>query len=320
MSATQRKMILMFTDVTGSTDLFEHLGNEEAMYAVERCLARMKRSVSGYRGKMVQIVGDEMLATYETAEEACQAAIDMQQRIADLPPISGLKLTIRIGLHAGQVTENDNKLSGEAVINTARIAGIAYRDQILCSSALVAELPEDSAVRPRLAAASNATDAFMAAAMNSIVSVGLTSNPDTAPEFEASLKLFSIHWTPHETGGWSHSILDLLGSQPSECLRVRYQGKSFLLDDKMPALTLGRDHGNELVIEDRRASRQHARIEKRQDGYFLVDSSTNGCYVRIGREEKMIRHQEFLLKGKGKICFGHSGKDANADTADFEHL
>src|SRR5574343_1645361 len=142
MSSTQRKLILMFADVSGRTALFERLGDKEAMHAVERCLKRMKRSIDGYKGKTIQVVGDELLASFDTAEDACQAAIDMQQRIADLPPVSGLKLTIRIGLHSGVVAESEDKLSGSAVNTAARIAGIARRDQILCSSELAGELPQ----------------------------------------------------------------------------------------------------------------------------------------------------------------------------------
>ena len=48
---------------------------------------------------------------------------------------------------------------------------------------------------------------------------------------------------------------------------MRYHGRAFLLDEKTTVLTLGRDLGNKLVIEDRKASRQHARIERRADGY-----------------------------------------------------
>jgi len=299
MSATEHKMIVMFTDVSGSAALFEHLGDTEAMHAVDRCLKRMNRSIDGYSGRTVQVVGDELLAVYKTAEDACHSAIDMQQRIADLPPISGLKLTIRIGLHAGLVTEDGNKLSGEVVTNAARIAGIARRDQILCSSSLIAELPEDSAISPRL-----------------------MPDPGTVPENGADLSLFRIHWTTHEMGGYSPSTFGPSSSPLlAERLCLRYHGKAFLVDSKSPVLTLGRDHGNELIIDNRKASRQHARIERRQGGYFLVDTSTNGCYVSIkGRQETMVRHQEFLLEGTGRICFGGSGSSANTDGADFEHL
>lgn len=322
MSATERKMILMFTDVSGSAGLFERLGSTEAKHAVERCLKRMKRSIDGYGGRTVQIVGDELLAVYETAEDACQAAVDMQQRIADLPPVSGLRLTIRIGLHAGLVTEDGNKLSGETVTNTARIAGMARRDQILCSSTLTAELPEDSTIKSRLVPLPKDVDSFMAAAASSIISARPILNPDTSLGDDENLTLFSIHWTTHEMGGYSPSIFGpSISPLVAERLCVRYRGKAHLVDSKTPVLTLGRDHGNRLVIEDRKASREHARIERRPSGYFLVDTSTNGCYVSVkGRPEALVRRQEFLLEGSGRICFGSSGNTADADGADFEHL
>lgn len=299
MTSAQRRMIVMFADVSGSAGLFERLGDTEAMHAVERCLKRMKRSIDGYRGRTIQIVGDELLAVFETAEDACLAAIDMQQRISDLPPVSGLKLTIRIGLHAGMVIDEGDKLKGDVVTNAARIAGIARRDQILCSSVLAGELPESTVINVR--------------PMPELGSI---------PEHGESLPLFHIHWTANEMGGYSHSTFGPQSTPPaSDRLCVRYHGKAFLLDSKTPVLTLGRDLGNKLVIEDRKASRQHARIEKRKDGYFLVDVSTNGCFVTIGkRPEKLIRRQDIQLEGSGRICFGCSSNDASADGAEFEHL
>jgi class 3 adenylate cyclase len=298
MSAPQRKLIVMFADISGSAGLFERLGDTEAMHAVERCLKRMKRSIDGYRGRTVQIIGDELLAAFETAEDACQAAIDMQQRISDLPPVSGLKLTIRIGLHCGMVTEDGDKLRGDVVTNAARIAGIARRDQILASSTLATTLGEHG-------------------------TVSLRPMPDlgSIPENGDTLTIFQVHWTPHEISKGPHSSFEQSAAPKSDRLCVRYHGKAFLLDDKTPVLTLGRDPGNKLVVDDRKASRQHARIEKRKDGYYLVDTSTNGCFVSLaGRQEVMVRRNEMLLEGIGRVCFGTSGNDPSADSADFEHL
>ncbi len=299
MSALQRKLIVMFADVSGSTALFERLGDKEAMHAVERCLKRMKRSIDGYKGKTVQIVGDELLAAFEQAEDACQAAIDMQQRIADLPPVSGLKLTIRIGLHYGTVLEETDRLTGSAITTAARIAGIARRDQILCSSLLVGTLPKQTVI---------AADAM----------------PDlgTVQEEDAALPLFQIHWPSYQGGG--HSLLSSLppiGSPASSRLCLRYRGKAFLLDEKTPVLTIGRDLGCKLVVDDRKASRQHARIERRGDGFYLVDTSTNGSFVEInGRQEVMVRRNDMPLEQSGRITFGGTGNDPVAESADFEHL
>lgn len=301
MSATQRKLIVMFADVAGSSALFERLGDKEAMHAVERCLKRMKRSIDGYKGKTIQVVGDELLAAFDTAEDACQAAIDMQQRIADLPPVSGLKLTIRIGLHSGQVSDDGTKLSGSPITTAARIAGIARRDQILCSSLLVNELPQ-----PGIIAADPMPDL------------------GTVPEDGSALQLFQIQWPSHHQGGGLSNPLSTFGSHsvlPINRLCVRYRGKAFLLDDKTPVLTIGRDLTNKLVIDDRKASRQHARVERRGDGFYLVDTSTNGCFVTLsGRQEVMVRRHEIQLESRGQIGFGNSGNDPLADSAEFEHL
>ena len=299
MGASQRKLIVMFADVSGSTALFERLGDREAMHAVERCLKRMKRSIDGYKGKTVQIVGDELLASFETAEEACQAAIDMQQRIADLPPVSGLKLTIRIGIHCGLVTEEDDRLTGAPLNTAARITGIARRDQILCSSLLARELPEHGPI-----------------------TADPMSDLGTVSEDGRELPIFQVPWTTHPVGVYySLSILGPNSVMPVNRLCVRYRGKAFLLDDKTPVLTIGRDLGCKLVIEDRKASRQHARIEKRNDGYYLIDTSTNGSFVAIsGRQEVMVRRHEILLEGTGQINLGASGNDPQAEHATFEHL
>lgn len=298
MSATQRKLTVMFADVSGSTALFEKLGDREAMHAVERCLKRMKRSIDGYKGRTIQIVGDELLAAFDSAEEACQAAIDMQQRIADLPPVSGLKLTIRIGLHCGVVAESEDKLGGPAVATAARIAGIARRDQILCSSELVKELPQPG-----------------------IITADPMPKLGTVAESGTELELFQIHWPSYQGGSYPMSTFGPSSHLPVERLCIRYRGKAFLVDEKTPVLTIGRDLGCKLAIDDRKASRQHARVERRNDGFYLIDTSTNGSFVSLaGRQEVMLRRNEMALEGKGKISFGTSANDPQSDLADFEHL
>ena len=85
------------------------------MRAVDRCMKRMERTVEGFSGRIVRIVGDELMATFPHADEALQAAVEMQQRIADLPPVSGVKLEIRIGFAHGELGEEEGNLSGETV-------------------------------------------------------------------------------------------------------------------------------------------------------------------------------------------------------------
>lgn len=294
MTSPPRKQFVMFADIAGSSQLFERLGDTEAMHAVERCLKRMSRSIDAFHGRTVQVVGDELLAAFETAESACQSAIDMQQRVADIPPISGLKLAIRIGLHVGLVTDRDGELTGEVITNAARIVGAARRDQILCSSDLVNELGPQTqlSLRPM---------------------PDLASIPQNGGQFE----VFQVEWSIHPIPG-QFSVLSIM---PATRLSVCYRDKSHLLDDKMRVLTVGRDLANKVHIDDRKASRSHARIEKRNSGFYLVDTSTNGSYVSLaGRQEVLVKHNEILLEGNGSISFGASKSDPTAAVAEFEHL
>lgn len=297
MIVTHQNMIVMFADISGSAGLFERLGDAEAIHAVERCLKRMRRSVDGFRGRTVEVMGDELLATFATAEDACLASIDMQQRIADLPPVSGLKLTIRIGLHAGTVFEEAAKLSGEIITNAARIAGLARRDQILASSLMVDKLPKSGAI-----------------VVKRLPELGVL------PESAALLDMYEVHW-PSNSQVEARRSMGPQSLMPADRLSLRYHGKTFSVDHKAPVLSLGRDLSCKLHIEDRKASRQHARIEKRGDDFYLVDTSTNGCFVSLaGGQEVMVRRHELQLDKSGRICFGSSGNEASADCVDFEHL
>ena len=71
----------------------------------------------------------------------------------------------------------------------------------------------------------------------------------------------------------------------------------------------------------RKASRQHARIERRGDKYMLIDQSTNGTYLAPrGEQEMLLRREEVLLQGSATICFGNSINEKNVDFAEFEYL
>ena len=65
-------------------------------------------------------------------------------------------------------------------------------------------------------------------------------------------------------------------------LRLKHQNDVLMLEEARPIILLGREQGNDIVIIDPRASRQHARIERRREGFVLVDQSTNGTFVADG--------------------------------------
>ena len=61
------------------------------------------------------------------------------------------------------------------------------------------------------------------------------------------------------------------------------------------------------------------RSERRRDKYVLVDQSTNGTYVTFrGETEFMLKREETILRGRGRISFGHAFNSDGSETIEFE--
>ena len=300
MAGSERNLAVLFADVSGSTKLYERLGDAEALRAVDRVIKLMNRYIQTFKGRLVKTIGDEIMATFETAEDAFMAAVEMQQRVTGLPAVSGVKLTVRIGFHFGPCIDDGNDVFGDTVNTAARIVGLANSEQILTSKQAVDELPQ-----------------LLVDSTRDLDQLAVKGKAE-------GVHVFEVLWRPTDeltmmAGSGGASIAKPVQEIPRLC--VRYRGKSFLLDEKSSLLTMGRDHNSDLVIEDRKASRQHARIERRGDKFMVIDQSTNGTYLAFkGEKEKFLRREEVMLQGSGTICFGNSVNDPQADYAEFEHM
>lgn len=299
MSGKECERSVLFADVSGSARLYEKLGNTEALHAVDRCLKRMERAIEGFRGRIVKTVGDETMSVFESADDAFQAAIEMQQRIVDLPPVSGVKLTIRIGFRHGPVIEVGDEIVGGSVNDAAQLAGMAKAGQVLLDGHTQAILS-----KPFLLLTSALAD------------ISIESNAGKS-------RVFEVLWQgPKQSGVKAERDARLAsGSEGSLRLCVRYAEKVIVLDSKTPGIGMGRDADSELRVRDRRASRHHARIELQGDHFVIRDQSTNGTYVTVsGESEIFLKHDELVLRGSGIFCFAASAKGPDADYAEFECL
>lgn len=284
--ATLANLCVLFADVSGSTRLYEKLGEAEAGYAVDRCIRRMERAAAVHRGRVVKVIGDEMMVVYGDCDAAFQSACEMQQRVDDLPPISGVKLSVRAGLHWGPAQQERDDVLGETVNVAARMVGLANGGQILTTVATL------GCLAPPLREA---------------------TRPLPRPELK---DVFEVVWREAPDFGALAASAHQPG--PPQPLRLRHAGLDVALDDAQSALSFGRDAGNHLIIADRRASRNHARIERRASRYVLVDVSTNGTFVTFeGEREFALKHEEVVLRGRGRIAFGHSSRDKNAEIVEF---
>ena len=84
------------------------------------------------------------------------------------------------------------------------------------------------------------------------------------------------------------------------------ENKHICINHEQPIITLGRDTSNQIVINNPKVSRLHARIEMRRPNKFIfVDQSTNGTFILPhGGQMIHLRRDEMPLEGEGLINLG----------------
>jgi class 3 adenylate cyclase len=86
MTLISKERAILFADVSGSTALYELLGDKPAAKAIEACLGELRIVVAKRDGVVVKTIGDEIMVVFGNPQAACNAEREMQQRMIALPP------------------------------------------------------------------------------------------------------------------------------------------------------------------------------------------------------------------------------------------
>ena len=284
-------LAVLFADVSGSTRLYEAVGDADALATVGRCLAVMQLACEGHAGRVVKTIGDEVMAVFPSADQAAEAAAEMQARIFDQPAIGRVRLAIRVGFHFGSAIEVDGDVFGDSVNVAARMAALAKGEQVILSG------PTADALTP-----------LRRARVRQIDSLTVKGKHD-------DIGIFELIW--QATDDDLTALATRPVSRPAH-IRLRHGTHEIELDEVRSSLTIGRDQQNDVVIADRMASRMHARIERRRDKFVLADQSSNGTFVTVqGEPEIQLRREEVILRGNGHVSFGHSSPDGSGEVLAF---
>ena len=288
MSDASQLVAILFADVSGSTSLYEKLGDQRALAAIDSVLAELRKSIAIQNGRVIKTIGDQVMAVFSSADAAMQAACDMQMRVSAIPPLDHIKLAIRVGFHFGPALQEAGDFFGDAVNTAARMAGLAKSGQIITSG------PTVDALSPLLRQTTRDLDAM------------------SVKGKQDEIRIAEVIW--HDSADlttMANREAPLNAREPT--LSLIYAGNTIVMGMARASASLGRDATNDLVIADKMASRVHARIEYRRGKFLLTDQSTNGTYVTAeGDAEIMLKREQFMLRGRGVIVLGHSLRSAAA--------
>lgn len=284
------EVAILFADVVGSTKLYEQLGDLRARDMVGICIDVMRAATEQNRGTVIKTMGDEVMATFQTADDALNAAAQMQKQISTHPSLKVDEhgVAIRIGCNFGPVVMENRDIFGSAVHTANRMTSQAKAGQIITTSTMVEQLSGDWRA--------------------SVRQIDIATLKGRSSE----VALFEVLWQPEDVTSMVPAIASRERAAKPQRMRLRYQGQEIFVDDGHANISIGRAEENDLVVKGNLISRLHARVEISRNKFMLVDQSTNGTFV-LGKdgEEAFVRRDSMQIRGEGLIGLGKA-PDSNS--------
>jgi class 3 adenylate cyclase len=129
-------LTVAFTDIEGSTELMERIGEERWMEVMVGHNRLVRDCVRAHGGDVVKSQGDGFMVLFSSTSAALDWAVDLQRALArhnEGQPVAPVR--VRVGLHTGNIFQTEEDFLGKAVVLAARITGRARGGQILVSEA-----------------------------------------------------------------------------------------------------------------------------------------------------------------------------------------
>lgn len=331
MAPKSSNLAILFADISGSTKLFEQLGDSVAQTTIANCLELLGKIANKHNGNVIKTIGDEIMCTFKSIDDAVRASCEMHQTleygessqsagmnsntlIADLSqteanpappdinytelmhqkqdPVNNIK--IRVGMHYGPAILESGDVYGDAVNVAARMTAQAKASQTLTTQATRAGM-----------------DRLLRISTRFVDRAHIKGKKD-------EINIFEVLWEGDELTS-AITVSPSLSTtappvdkskEPDIKLFLNYQGKKIVLDKQQSSIILGRSNRCDITVNEKLASRQHVLIELRRDKFFIKDQSTNGTYVHVqDKNESFLKREEMQLIGNGKLSLGRAFKE-----------
>jgi len=295
---------VVFTDLHGSTAVFESLGNARATEIVTQITNWVVEQCVQSGGTIVKTLGDGVLALFADTPAALRAVVKLQRDYAarNLQFPLDLRMPMRIGVANGEVEMVDGDCYGDAVNVASRLSDLCGPHQIWVSAKIMD--PE-------------AAKGFTYKELGPINIRGRAEpcnvyQIEWQEEIATDFLTMQANLDPATNG----REVDALGREVElTWLDTTKQFRSFDLP-----IEIGRVGSVNFVVNDPRVSRVHARLEWRNGSIVFVDASSYGSWVRFAGAagaDVLLRREECVLYGKGELALGASFADPSVPTVSF---
>jgi len=292
-SISSEQYAIVFADVVGSTQLYESIGDTRAKECIVTMESLLMDVVKEHEGTVVEVIGDEVMCRFDDATTAIYAACAMQQAAESGAPVHGTRLSVRIGLHYGPVIMEAERMFGDTVNTAARMAGIAFGQQIITTESTISNLPQ------------------------MVKDLAQQFDRVTVKGKRKEIVVYSIQWrqdtcaTIFATKGFP--ITDAIAG-----IALQYQGENIVIAPESRVFSMGRSTECNLPIFGSKVSRVHARLEMQRGKFVLTDQSTNGTFVKVNQGEPIyLRRESLPLWGNGIIALGQEISDDNPNLINY---
>lgn len=283
---------VMFSDVSGSTALYDKFGDTEAKAIIENCVNLMADITARFKGIVIKTIGDEIMCRFPTAEDGINASCSIQEAVSILTGPDGQPMAVRIGIHAGEAILDNGDVFGDAVNVAARMAGIAKARQIITTEDTYKQLS------PEL--------------------------QDMAREFDTTsvkgkaeqITIYDVVWDEED----DVTRMSFTPSQSSadKQITMLFAGETKVLAESDMPVTIGRGANADITINAPLASRIHVKLDYNRGKFVLVDQSTNGTFIKLNDgKEVYLRREELPLSSRGAISLGEKVDESSPRNITF---
>ena len=292
---------VVFTDLYGSTRLFESLGNREATLLVTRITSWIAGVFQAHQGRVVKKLGDGVLCLFDDPPSALAAVLAVQRghqaQLLQLPLVQ--QLPIRAGLARGPVELVAQDCYGDTVNVAARLSQLCGPHQILAHASALQGLPQP-----------------VETPFKSLGYLNLRGRV-------AACQVFQVEWLLASSDPAQAVVTRFmtLGAADTSSAQVvlswNQMSRTFKPQEK--EVQFGRHALLDVVLSSPLVSRFHARLVWRNGCVMLADVSSNGTWVRFdgARTDVHLRREECVLHGKGQLALGASFADPDTTLVSF---